>query len=295
MTNGAAHTYDYGLISHLLAGPATRDAGARLARAACHAWRAAPVELLPLLIRHCGQQPGAAVLKALTTASISDEAMRVHGAAAATVAFTPYPKPRHPPGCCAAPVYDGASAAALLSARPLGISRISHAPEIFGALLDAGPLTFRQAAQLYNLTFRWPGRTQAECAPLWLRHAGEGALPRLLALMTPYLADYVAGEYYLAALAGMGRAALPVLPAVTAVIDRPARIPTKDSTRDAEMALDERLLRAALGARSAILADAAPPPSAPGSPARSHHDGGAGGAASSRISSVIRSGSVKGT
>ncbi|MFB6559812.1 hypothetical protein ACFCYH_13170 [Streptomyces sp. NPDC056400] len=94
MTDGAAHTYDYELISHLLADPATRDAGARLARAACHEWRAAPVELLPLLIRRCRQQPGAAVLKALATAAISDEAMRVHGAAAATVAFTPYPKPR---------------------------------------------------------------------------------------------------------------------------------------------------------------------------------------------------------
>lgn len=264
MANGAARPYDYDLIAHLLADPTTRDAGARLARAACHEWRAAPVELLPLLIRHCGQEPGAAMVKALTTASISDEAMRVHGAAAAAVAFTPYPKPRHPQGRWAAPVHDRASAAALLSARPVGISRVSHACEVFGALLDAGPLTFRQAAQLYNLTFRWPGRTQAVCAPLWLRHAGDSALPRLLALVTPYLAEYTAGAYYLEALARMGRAALPVLPAVTAMIERPTRIPTNASTADGEMALDEHLLRAALSARRAILADAAAPPSAPG-------------------------------
>ncbi len=60
----------------------------------------------------------------------------------------------------------------------------------------------------------------------------------------------------------------------------------------------KRLLRAALAARGAILADAAVTPSAPSVPVRtscSDQDGGAGGAASSRISSVIRSGSVKGT
>lgn len=40
----------------------------------------------------------------------------------------------------------------------------------------------------------------------------------------------------------------------------------RHATRDAEMALDERLLCAALGARSAILADAAASPSVPGRP-----------------------------
>ncbi|MGW3324222.1 hypothetical protein [Streptomyces virginiae] len=293
----AAHTYR--LVAHLLADPATRDIGARLARAACHEWRAAPVELLPVLVRYCGPEPGPAMIAALTTASISDEAMRVHGAAAATAAFTPYPKPRDARRCHDVPAYDSVSAAAALAARPIGIGRFLHAPEVFGALLDAGPLTFRQAAQLYNLTFRWPNRMQAVSAPLWLRHAGPGALPRLLALMTPRLADHTVGEYYLEALARMGRAALPALPAVTAMIERRTRIPTNDSTRDGEMLLDECLLRAAVAARGAILADVASAadtadagdmsdaadtadmPSAPGSASCSDQDGGAGGLASS--------------
>ncbi|MGW1375037.1 hypothetical protein ACWD6P_12295 [Streptomyces sp. NPDC002446] len=247
------HTYT--LAARLLADPATRDIGAELAREACHDWRAAPTVLLPLLLRHRGET-GPAVAKALTTASISRAAMRAHGALTATAPFTPYPKDRRqravPP-----PPYDSTSAGALLAAKPIGIGRLSGAPEIFGALLDAGPLTFRQAAQLYNLTFRWPGRMQAVCAPLWLRHAGQAALPRLLAVMTPYLADYAVGEYYLAGLAQMGHRARPALPAVTALIERRTRIPVNDSTRDAETELDERLLAAALDARRAILADTA--------------------------------------
>ncbi|MDX3452120.1 hypothetical protein PV396_09230 [Streptomyces sp. ME02-8801-2C] len=140
----------------------------------------------------------------------------------------------------------------------MGTTRLAHAPEIFAALLDAGPLSFRQAAQLYNLTFRHPGRSQAECAPLWLRHAGPSAVSRVLALMTPHLADYGFGEYYLAGLARMGAHARPALPAVTALIDRRTRIPVNDSTRDAEMRLDESLLAAALDTRCAILGRASP-------------------------------------
>ncbi|MFD9504276.1 hypothetical protein [Streptomyces sp. NPDC060035] len=56
----------------------------------------------------------------------------------------------------------------------------------------------------------------------------------------------------------MGRQALPALPAAMALIDRRTRIPVNGSTRDAEMMLDERLPAAALDARRAILADAAP-------------------------------------
>ncbi|MGW6573868.1 hypothetical protein ACWGAN_17035 [Streptomyces sp. NPDC054945] len=44
-----------------------------------------------------------------------------------------------------------------MAAKPVGIGRLSHAAEIVGALLDAGPPAFRQATQLYNLTFRWRG------------------------------------------------------------------------------------------------------------------------------------------
>ncbi|MER6436017.1 HEAT repeat domain-containing protein [Streptomyces sp. NPDC001185] len=47
----------YALVARLLADPATRDIGADLAREACHDWRAAPVRLLPLLVRHRGQGP----------------------------------------------------------------------------------------------------------------------------------------------------------------------------------------------------------------------------------------------
>lgn len=75
--------------------------------------------------------------------------------------------------------------------------------------------------------------------------------------MTPYLDDYAIGEFYLEGLAGMGGQALPALPAVTAMIERRTRIPTLASTRDGEMMLDETLLKAALNARSAILADSA--------------------------------------
>ncbi|MFZ3473942.1 hypothetical protein ACODT3_06455 [Streptomyces sp. 4.24] len=240
----------YGLVARLLADPATRDIGAGLARAACHALRAAPAELLPLLVRHRGREVSPAVADALTTASISEQAMREHGALLAAIGFT---RPVRGARCGSAPVHDAASAASLLSAKPIGVGRLRQAPEVFGALLDAGPLTFRQAAQLYNLTFRWPGRTQAECAPLWLRHAGPTALPRLLDLMAPYLDDYTVGEFYLAGLARMGGQALPLLPAVTAMIERRTRIPANDSTADGEMWLDEKLLEAALRARRAMV------------------------------------------
>ncbi|GAA3901620.1 hypothetical protein GCM10023084_62580 [Streptomyces lacrimifluminis] len=251
----------YTLVAHLLADPATRDIGADLARAACHDWRAAPTMLLPLLVQHRGRTVTPALGAALTTASISEAAMRAHGALLAEVPSTPSPRARRIPSTVTA--YDSASADALLAAKPVGITRLAHASEIFEALLDAGPLTFRQAAQLYNLAFRRPGRSQAECAPLWLRHAGPSALSRLLALMTPHLGDYAIGEYYLAGLARMGSHARPALPAVTAPIDRRTRIPVNDSTRDAEMRLDENLLAGALNTRRAIHADTVPPAAPP--------------------------------
>ncbi|KOU24905.1 hypothetical protein ADK51_16195 [Streptomyces sp. WM6368] len=242
----------YALVARLLADPATRDIGAGLAREACHDWRAAPVALLPLLVRHCGRDISSAMAKALTTASISEAAMHTHRALVAEVSFPPYPKARRPSGR-PTPSYDSATATAVLEAKPVGIGRLLQAPEIFGALLDAGPLTFRQAAQLYNLTFRRPGRMQAMCAPLWLRHAGPTALPRLLALMTPHLGDYGIGEDYSEGLARMGRHALPALPSLAALIERRTRLPVNDSTRDGETMLDERLLAAAINARRAIL------------------------------------------
>ncbi|MGW7642622.1 HEAT repeat domain-containing protein [Streptomyces bobili] len=243
----------YALVTRLLTEPATQDIGAELARAACHDWRAAPVRLLPLLVRHCGEGVTPALGLALTTASISEAAMRTHGSLLAGLPFTPSPRARRIPSTTTA--YDSPSAAALLATKPVGVTRLAHASAIFEALLDAGPLTFRQAAQLYNLTFSRPGRSQAQCAPLWLRHAGPSALSRLLALMTPHLADYAVGEHYLAGLARMGGHARPALPAVTALIDRRTRIPVNDSTRDAEMRLDEALLAAALRTRRAILTD----------------------------------------
>ncbi|MEU7337905.1 HEAT repeat domain-containing protein [Streptomyces sp. NPDC007074] len=254
----------YTLVARLLADPATRDIGADLAREACHDWRAAPVRLLPLLVRHRGQGATPALDAALATASISRAASRAHGSLLAEVPFAPSPRARQTASTSTA--YDSAAAAALLATKPVGVVRLAHARALFTALLDAGPLTFRQAAQLYNLTFRRPGRSQAECAPLWLRHAGPSVLPRLLALMTPHLADYAIGEYYLAGLARMAGQARPALPAVTALIDRRTRIPVNDSTRDAEMRLDESLLAAALNTRGAILADEVPRPHAQPSP-----------------------------
>ncbi|MFI1279822.1 hypothetical protein ACH4U5_03525 [Streptomyces sp. NPDC020858] len=250
----------YALVARLLGDPATLDIGAGLAREACHDWRAAPVELLPLLVRHCGRGISPAMAEALTTASLSEAAMRAHRALPATVPFTPYPKPRRPSGSLPPPSssYDRVTAAAVLRAEPVGIGRLLRAPELFGALLDAGPLTFRQAAQLYNLTFKRPGRMQALCAPLWLRHAGPTAVPRLLALMTPHLGNYGIGEYYAEGLARMGRHARPALPSLTALIDRRTRLPVNDATRDGETMLDESLLAAAIEARRAILADTGP-------------------------------------
>lgn len=245
----------YGIVGRLLADPATRDLGAGLGRAACQTWRAAAVELLPLFVRYRGRDTSRAMDEALTTASVSDLAVSAHGDLLARIGFTPAPRPRGRGR--GTTVYDAASAAELLAAKAMGLSRLRGAPQIFGALLDAGPLTFRQAAQLYGLTFERPGHTQGVCAPLWLRHAGPPALPRLLGLMTPYLDDYAIGEFYLEGLAGMGGQALPALPAVTAMIERRTRIPTLASTRDGEMMLDETLLKAALNARSAILADSA--------------------------------------
>ncbi|MCF2530490.1 hypothetical protein [Yinghuangia soli] len=243
------------VAARLLATPRTRNVGAEFAQVACWRWRASAVELLPLLVPQAGETASPALAEALATALLSSAARREHAALPAVLtggAYSPYVRRPSTP-----PVYDRAAAAELLAAKPVGIGRLKYAPEIFGALLDAGPLTFRQAAQLYNLTFRWPGRTAAEAAPLWLRHAGPTALSRLLDVMTPHLDQYTCGEYYLSALGRMGGHALPALPHVTALIDRRIRIPVNDSTLDAEIVLDEMLLAAALAARDAILAGAA--------------------------------------
>ncbi|MGI5424662.1 HEAT repeat domain-containing protein [Streptomyces sp. CA-179760] len=243
----------YALVARLLTDLTTRETGAGLAREACHKWRAAPVTLLPLLIRYDGQESTPSLSAALKTALISGAARRRHRALIAGIPFAPSSEPHRSP-FGNQPVYDSPSAAALLATKPVGIVRLGHATAIFSALLDDGPLTFRQAAQLYNLTFHHPGRSQAEGAPLWLRHAGSPALPHLLSLMTPHLADYAVGEFYLTGLARMGPDALPALPAVTAIIERRTRVPVNDSTPDAEMELDERLLSAALHTRRAIRA-----------------------------------------
>ncbi|MFE2560609.1 hypothetical protein ACFXGT_32265 [Streptomyces sp. NPDC059352] len=247
----------YAVVARLLGDPGSREIGADLAREACHGWRAAAVALLPLLVRHGGAESSPALAAALTTASLSEAARRTHGALVAGHSPTPGRVTRRPSPAASPPPYDSATAAAVLRARPVDTGRLRQAPHLFGALLDAGPLTFRQAAQLCNLTFKRPGITQAACAPLWLRHAGPTTLPRLLALMTPHLDDYTMGEYYAQGLARMGRHALPAMPALTAVIDRRTRIPVNDSTRDAETTLDERLLAAAIAARRTILTDAA--------------------------------------
>ncbi|MGW1467294.1 hypothetical protein ACWCPT_23485 [Streptomyces sp. NPDC002308] len=254
----------YVLVERLLADPATRDVGADLAQAVCHAWRAAPVELVPSLARYGAEPLSPAFSRALTTASLSEAARRRHGALLSARGFPP--RVKFCRGERKRKSYSAESAAEALAALPVGVGRLSAAPEIFGALLDAGPLSFRQAAQLYNLTFRWPGRMQAACAPLWLRHAGPSALSRLLGVMTPMLDDYIRGEEYLAALAPMGDAARSALPAVTALIDRRTRIPVNDTTEDAEMARDEALLAAALATRRALTyaPDAPGRPSTPG-------------------------------
>ena len=150
------------------------------------------------------------------------------------------------------PAYTPEEAAAYLAARPIGVGRLHEAPAVFGALLDAGPLTFRQAAQLYNLTFRRPNASQAWCAPLWFRHAGPSALPRLLELLTRNLQDQAWGEDFLAALAALGPHARPALPALAALIERRSRIPSNDSTRYGETVIDESLLAAAIRTRARI-------------------------------------------
>ncbi|MFD4142981.1 hypothetical protein [Streptomyces sp. NPDC058572] len=136
-------------------------------------------------------------------------------------------------------------------------------------------VSFRQAAQLYNLTFRWPDIMQARCAPLWFRHAGEPALPRLLDLMTRQLGCKVVGEAFMNGLAELGRHALPAVPALDQLIDRRRRIPENEPSRDAEMETDERLLAAAREARYRILTDAQISRFAQVEPHRGFHDPGA--------------------
>ncbi|MEY2228356.1 MULTISPECIES: hypothetical protein [Streptomyces] len=72
------------------------------------------------------------MVAALTTASISDEAMRVHGAAAATAAFTPYPKPRDPRRRHTVPAYDSVSAAAALPAAPASKTTVGAPAPVSG-------------------------------------------------------------------------------------------------------------------------------------------------------------------
>jgi hypothetical protein len=245
-------TDTYALVRQLLGekGPVTlQHVGVTLARSACQDWRAAPVELLPHLVPHVGLPEGA---EAIRTAMLSNAAAQEHAALLAGIGLEPRARARR--GRRGTPeVHDARSAAEYLAARPVGITRLNRARELFGPLLDAGPLTFRQAAQLYNLTFSWPNRMQALCAPLWFRHAGEPALPRLLDLMTRRLACKVVGEAFMSGLAELGRHALPAVPALDRLIDRRRRIPENEPSRDAEMETDERLLAAAREARHRIL------------------------------------------
>ncbi|MEU0392003.1 hypothetical protein ABZ208_04330 [Streptomyces sp. NPDC006208] len=245
----------YALVRHLLGEKrpvALQRIGVLLARSACQDWRAAPVELLPHLVPHVGLPEGA---EAIRTAMISNAAAQEHAALLAGIGLEPRARARR--GRRGTPeVYDARSAAECLAAQPVGVARLNRAPELFGPLLDAGPLTFRQAAQLYNLTFRWPNIMQARCAPLWFRHAGEPALPRLLDLMTRQLACKVVGEAFMSGLAELGRHALPAVPALDQLIARRRRIPENEPSRDAETETDERLLAAAREARHRILTDA---------------------------------------
>ncbi|MGW7363687.1 hypothetical protein ACWGI8_09715 [Streptomyces sp. NPDC054841] len=246
----------YALARHLLGRGrpiALRQVGVQLARRACQDWRAAPVELLPHLVPHIALPGGD---DAVRTALISQAAVREHAALIAGAEITPPPRRRRwTRGTSRS--YDSRAAAEHLAARPIGIARLSRAREIFGPLLDAGPLTFRQAAQLYNLTFSWPNAMQASCAPLWFRHAGASSLPRLLGLLVRRLDDQAHGEAFMEGLAELGRHALPAVPDLDRIIDRRKRIPVNEPSRDAEMAADELLLAAAVRARGRILEDAA--------------------------------------
>uniref|UniRef100_A0AAU2JZX7 HEAT repeat domain-containing protein n=1 Tax=Streptomyces sp. NBC_00049 TaxID=2903617 RepID=A0AAU2JZX7_9ACTN len=234
----------YALAHRLLddPSPAVRDIGADLARGACQSWRAGPARLLARL-RELQERSGSEALAGAVHTATGPAAAA--GPWAERWLFAP-PQPMEP-----------SEAAEALASRPIGIGRFQEAPRVFGALLDEGPLTFRQAAQLYQLTFARPCIVQALAAPLWLRHAGPSALPRLLSLMTPHVRHYGLGEWYLAGLGRIGPAAAPALPAVDAVIETRRRIPVNDSTRDGETELDERLLAAARWARRAITGPAA--------------------------------------
>ncbi|MFE2947838.1 hypothetical protein ACFXHK_12480 [Embleya sp. NPDC059267] len=147
---------------------------------------------------------------------------------------------------------DRALAEARLDALGPAVRRPRQAVVLLDWLVDHGGLNARHSAELWSLAAD-PTRTYGPVlVPLW-RHAGEAALPVLLAALPQLLEADVYGSFVYRLLGDMGAAAAPILPALDSIIDRRERAPGPDEDDD-EVIRDERLVQRARAARARILA-----------------------------------------
>ncbi|GAA1359220.1 hypothetical protein [Streptomyces beijiangensis] len=232
----------------LLADPAPvrRRVGLDMSRVALHEWRAAPENLTPSWVRMFDDLVDSLRLAALELVGSSRAASR----------RAADPRVPIPPPCEVRKRVDvdRDAAEAYLAARPVE-GRLP--PQMFHALLDHGPLTGRQAAQLTHQVFTRPSFAQARNARAWWRHAGVASAPALLPLLPQYFDDTaLMGLDVLECLAAMGRHAVPVLGELDAFLGREWIAVRHRGSEEADLQADELVVEAALLTRRCILDDA---------------------------------------
>ncbi|MYS83557.1 HEAT repeat domain-containing protein [Embleya scabrispora] len=118
-------------------------------------------------------------------------------------------------------------------------------------LVDHGGLSARHSAELWSMAAD-PMWTYARVLPPLWRHAGEAALPVLLAALPQLLEVDVYGAFVYRLLDELGAAAEPVVPALDAIIDRHERAPEPGDDADT-VSRDERLVERARATRARIV------------------------------------------
>ncbi|MET7302492.1 hypothetical protein, partial [Embleya sp. NPDC005575] len=115
-------------------------------------------------------------------------------------------------------------------------------------LVDHGGLSARHSAELWSMAAD-PVRTYAPVLPPLWRHAGEAALPVLLAALPQFVEADVYKTFVYRLLDELGAAAEPLVPALDAIIDRRERAPEPDDD-EYDVSRDERLVERARAPRA---------------------------------------------
>ncbi|WP_329120308.1 hypothetical protein [Streptomyces sp. NBC_01465] len=226
--------------------PVRRRVGLDLSRVALCEWRAAPEWLSSGWVRMFDDP----------VAELRSDAKALVGLSRAASRRAADPRVPVPPPCeVRVPVaVEPRDAEACLASRPVDASRLP--PRMFHALLDRGPLSERQIAQLRHQVFTRPSAGQARHARAWWRHAGEASAPVLLPLLPQYFADTaLLGIDALECLAAMGRFAAPALGALDAFLAGERIAVRHRGSPESDLQADELLVETAQFTRRHIMED----------------------------------------